>query len=152
MTAIKGFENYLIFEDGKVYNQKYDRFLKPDNNGDRYLTVNLYKNNIGYKRKVHRLVGQAFIPNPENKPTIDHIDRDKTNNNVENLRWATIGENAQNKGYYANNKLNIKNISYDDIRDIYVFTKTINKIRHFKRLKTLDEAIAYKEQYELTLN
>ena len=48
-------------------------------------------------RYVHRLVALAFIDNPDNKPTIDHIDRDKNNNCVENLRWATQSEQEYNK-------------------------------------------------------
>jgi hypothetical protein len=46
---------------------------------------------------IHRLVALAFIPNPENKPTIDHIDRNKLNNRVENLRWATHSEQVLNR-------------------------------------------------------
>ena len=55
---------------------------------------------IGYNYKkylVHRLVAETFIPNPDNKPCIDHIDRDPTNNNVQNLRWATLHENQNNR-------------------------------------------------------
>ena len=61
-------------------------------NSKGYMTVG-----IGYKMlKVHRLVAEAFIPNPNNKPQVDHITRDKTDNRVENLRWATPSENSRN--------------------------------------------------------
>lgn len=58
-----------------------------------YMTVNLSKNNRVIKKKVHRLVAEAFIQNTENKPVVNHIDEDKTNNKVDNLEWATIQEN-----------------------------------------------------------
>lgn len=51
---------------------------------------------------VHRLIAETFIPNPDNKPTVDHIDRDRTNNHITNLRWATMKEQMQNKTYLQN--------------------------------------------------
>lgn len=65
-----------------------------------YHTLNLYKDNIHEGVKVHRLVAKAFIPNPKNKPCVNHIDGCKTNNNVNNLEWCTYSEN--NKHAYAN--------------------------------------------------
>ena len=59
-----------------------------------YLVVKLCKNNIRSNKKIHRLVAQAFIPNPENKPQVNHIDEDKTNNMVSNLEWMTAKENT----------------------------------------------------------
>ena len=147
MATIEGFPNYLIYPDGTVYNQKYDRFLKASLGNHGYLCLNLRKNNKTYLKSIHRLVGQAFIPNPNGKPQIDHIDRDKSNNNVENLRWATDSENQQNTGVKCTNKLGIKYISYYETRQRYKFQKTVNKILHQKHFKTLDEAIAYKENY-----
>lgn len=62
-----------------------------------YMVVNLWFNGKQHMRYAHRLVAQAFIPNPDGKPTIDHIDRNKENNCVENLRWATQSEQERNK-------------------------------------------------------
>jgi len=147
MATIKDFDNYLIYPDGKVYNQKYDRFLKPQLNKDGYYYVYLSKTNKTYVKCIHRLVAGAFIPNPNGKPEVDHIDRNRKNNNIENLRWATHSENQQNTSVRCDNKLGIKNICYCNRYNIYEYKKVINGNLHRKYLKTLEEAIAYKEEY-----
>ncbi len=58
------------------------------------MLLQLYKNNKPTTCKIHRLVANAFIPNPENKPQVNHIDEDKTNNMVSNLEWVTAKENC----------------------------------------------------------
>lgn len=60
-----------------------------------YLIVYLSKESQKTNKKIHRLVAQAFIPNPENKPQVNHIDWDKTNNHVDNLEWCTSSENMR---------------------------------------------------------
>ena len=61
-----------------------------------YVGHKLYKDKQYHSRFLHRLLAEAFIPNPENKPTIDHIDRNPSNNKLSNLRWATHTEQHQN--------------------------------------------------------
>lgn len=73
-----------------------EKFLKLSKRVDGYLNVRLSKNGKCKNFKVHRLVAIAFIPNSKNLPQIDHIDADKTNNNVNNLRWCTCKENINN--------------------------------------------------------
>ena len=73
---IKDFENYSVSNIGNVRNNKTGKILKLKNSHG-YRTVNIY----GKFPRVHRLVGIAFIPNIDNKPYVDHIDNDKTNNN-----------------------------------------------------------------------
>lgn len=86
-------DNYSINEQGQVRNDKTGYIKKPTlNKRNGYLVVDLYKNNQGEKVPIHRLVAEAFIPNSENKLTVDHIDGDRQNNSIENLRWATYGE------------------------------------------------------------
>ena len=99
MKDIPGYEGiYAATEDGHIWSYRANRFLNqsPDTNG--YLHVHVRKDKEKYKKlPVHRLVALAFIENPENKPTVDHIDRNILNNNLSNLRWATMSEQNKNK-------------------------------------------------------
>ena len=141
---IEGYENYLIHPDGKVQNKKTKRYLSPCDNGNGYLYINLYKDGISKIHLIHRLIAQYYIPNPDNKPYVDHINRDTKDNRIENLRWATNSENCQNTGVSKNNKLQIKNISYVKSRDRYEYRKIIRGVKHQKYFKTLTEALCYK--------
>jgi hypothetical protein len=113
------FENYEISNLGNVrsiertvitknnHKRKYkSKQLKTFLNEGGYLITNIKINNIYYNFRIHRLVAETFIPNPENKPTVNHKDCNKQNNNVLNLEWATYGENI--KHAYDNNLNNCK--------------------------------------------
>ncbi len=72
-----------------------ERILTPVNDKDGYLGIRISKDGTAKGFKIHRLVANAFIPNLENKPTVNHIDGNKKNNAVCNLEWATHSENAR---------------------------------------------------------
>lgn len=118
---VKGFEGYYeISSKGRIVSvERFEKrgsnvvhikqhFKKPRINNDGYYTVNLYKNGTYKTLRVHRLMAEAFIPNPENKPCIDHKDTNRTNNTIcfnedgsineekTNIRWVTHHENTQN--------------------------------------------------------
>lgn len=99
---IKGYEGlYQVSNLGRVKSLNFHRtgkeqILKSDCQRRGYFYVTLYNNKRGIKKSIHRLVAEAFIPNPHNKPSVDHINTDRTDNRVENLRWATYLENNTN--------------------------------------------------------
>lgn len=96
LKQIKDFSNYFISDCGSVYSNKRGNFIKLVpyiNKKNKYMYVSLCKKAIVYKKSIHRLVAEAFIPNPKNKFDVNHIDGNKQNNNVENLEWTTRSEN-----------------------------------------------------------
>lgn len=88
---IKGFKSYQISNTGLI--KRANKILSPFNNQG-YLRILLHEGDKHQKKLVHRLVAEAFIPNPDNKPQINHIDLDKKNNHVDNLEWVTNKENV----------------------------------------------------------
>lgn len=115
--AVKGFEGlYEIDGNGNVYSLIQDKSRRKGllksyfTNG--YRKVNLYDLSGKCKKKyVHRLVAEAFIPNPESKPNVNHIDADRSNNRVSNLEWCTQAENIRHcvkMGRYVSNLPNVR--------------------------------------------
>ena len=90
---IKGFNNYEISKLGVVRNYKSGRILKPFADKDGYLKHCLSENNKKKYVFLHRIIAMTFIDNPENRPCINHIDENKSNNDISNLEWCTVKEN-----------------------------------------------------------
>lgn len=110
---IVGYEGlYQISNLGRVKSLNYkhtgkERILKDRKTNKGYLRAVLYKEGKQKQFLVHRLVAEAFVPNPENKPCIDHIDTNPLNNVCTNLRWVTQKENCNNslsKEHYSKTK------------------------------------------------
>tara|TARA_R110002012_G_scaffold826_2_gene3674 strand:+ start:56 stop:487 length:432 start_codon:yes stop_codon:yes gene_type:complete len=132
-------ENYIIYPDATIFNVKRHRFIKQSNHSGGYKVVRIDNKN----HLVHRLVAQIHIPNPDNKPEVDHINRDRKDNRVENLRWVSRSENEQNKGIQMNNTSGHKNISHmKDGR--YRYARRYKGKGYVKNFHNLNDALCYK--------
>ena len=94
---IENYPNYLIYRDGRVYTKKHDKFLKPGTFYTGYYYVNLCRDGKPKPHTIHRLIAMHYIPNPQNKEQVDHKNRNRQDNRIENLRWTTISENISLK-------------------------------------------------------
>lgn len=96
MKDVVGYEGlYSITSCGKVWSWKKQKFLKPKKEHNGYLRVGLTDEAGNYKMwLIHRLVAQAYIPNPENLPQVNHKDEDRTNNCLQNLEWCSAQYNV----------------------------------------------------------
>ena len=138
---IDEYENYEISNKGNVRNTKTNRILKPRKNTEGYYIVDLYKNGIKQTLKIHRLIGFAFIPNPENLPCIDHIDRNRTKNLISNLRWISRSNNQRNKPKKTNASSKYMGVYFDKSNGKYKAQISINsKRKHIGLYETQEEA------------
>ncbi len=101
-TYIEGFDQrYSVSPEGIIFT-KHGRPMKPQVGRNGYCRIELYTKPemLAHKHLVHRLVAQAFIPNPENKPEVNHINHNKEDNRVENLEWVSHAQNQQRMKHF----------------------------------------------------
>ena len=129
--------NYLISDDGRLFNKKTNKFLKGSINSTGYRVYQLTVNGKYYNFLCHRLVAEYFLPNQENYPVVHHIDGNKLNNKVENLKWVSFSDNLQesylmgrrntkNQSYITENELNKYKDKFGDIQ-FYMFSNFLLK-------------------------
>ena len=89
-------QGIFVCEDGRVFSNRSGKLieLKTHTMWKGYVLVTIRSNGVKKKHRVHRLVAQTYLPNPDNLPEVNHIDRDKTNNHVSNLEWITSRDNT----------------------------------------------------------
>ena len=145
---IDGYDNYIVSNFGNVKNSKTNRILKLQNHPKGYKLIDLSKKGKVKNFRVHRLVGKAFLENPDNKEMIDHIDNNPANNNVKNLRWATSKNNLANQGKQKNNTTGFKGVCFHKHINKYIASIRINgKRKHLDYFKSAEEASqAYEEK------
>ena len=130
-AIFRDYDDYIIFSNGKIYNSKEDRFLKPhlDN---KYYRINLKKNDLFKQFMFHRILGICFLKNPYNFDTIDHIDRNSKNNDLSNLRWSSNRLQTINQNIRKDNKLGIKGVCFSKNNNYYIATWSVNNKQNRK--------------------
>ena len=119
--AVKGYDGkYLVSTEGRIYSTKRKRHLNPYISNRGYLHVDLCINGKKESKKLHRLVADAFVPNPEDKPDVNHLDGNKTNCQVHNLEWCTKSENLRHAYQIGLRTPNWKAVSVFDIDGEYL--------------------------------
>lgn len=163
---INGFSNYECSKNGDIRNKQTKWILKPQIKAKGYAYVNLKSNdNKTSSKQVHRLIAKTWIENPENKKTVDHINRIRHDNRVDNLQWATHKEQLNNqKQRSINNNRGIWKIDattntklkyYNTIKEASL--DTINKIDGYKNISSCalgktNTAYSYKWEYNNEVN
>ena len=138
--TIHGYDNYEVSNFCNVKNKLTGKILKPGNRSG-YHCINVCNYGKIKNVLVHRLVAIAFIDNPFNKACVDHINNDKTNNNLSNLRWVTMQENNMNRSINYNNTSTIKGVSWNKRdRRWRAYIRLHGKEIHIGLYNTLEEA------------
>ena len=137
---IEGFETYSVSDHGNVKNNKTGRILKyKHRNG--YTLADLSVCGIVSTKTIHQLVARAFIENPEGKRCVDHIDNDRSNNKLHNIRWATHVENNRNRKICSINTSGAKGVSFVKHTQKWTSHITIDGIHiHLGTFSNLEDA------------
>jgi len=136
---IEGYENYMIGRNSDIYNIKTGRKMKQHLGNSGYYCCNLVGNNGKKVITVHRALAIAYIPNhTQSRTQVDHIDRCRTNNNLNNLRWVTHQENMMNK--------KLKHISRRASGTYIVYYTDATSHKHIKQFKQLQDAESYLQE------
>ncbi len=109
---IEGYTNYMVSDQGFVMNKKTLRILQASTHTCGYHQVCLYEDKVKKAHKIHTLVANNHIDNPNGYKCVDHIDHDKTNNCVTNLRWCSPTQNSMNKSKQANTTSTYKGVGW----------------------------------------
>lgn len=123
MVKIDGFEDYLISKDGKIlsFKRKTPNYLKFSKDKDGYSHIKITKNKKQYHKQLHRLIAKAFIdnPKPDEYNMVDHINGDKQDNRIENLRWCNNSINNRNQKLSDRNTSGHQGVNYDKTNNSY---------------------------------
>ena len=143
---ILGYDEYEVSSLGNV--RRNYQILKPVLSNNKYYCVQLSNDSVRKSKTIHRLVASCFIPNPDNKPCVDHISGNKLDNGQSNLRWVTKSENQLNPN-------TPQKFGASGLRHIYqkgpnswsVSIQRNGTVIYSKRFKTIQEAITARDNF-----
>lgn len=128
---IKDYPDYMVSDQGRVMSTKYKgtRILAPRLGATGYFFAALCSEGVQKSFAVHRLVAEAFLENPDNKPQVNHIDGNRKNNNISNLEWVTASENVKHAYkigiMYRKGEAHPKvKLTERQVKEIYILAKT----------------------------
>lgn len=158
MIPVKDFPLYLVNRKGEIYSVRAKKILKPNYTSKGYASVELWSKGKRTRKLIHRIVAEAFIPNPDGLPQVNHIDENPRNNEVNNLEWCTAKYNMN----YGNGA-KTRHLKIDYSKDIYkinavvngkkackpvlMFTKDGHFISEFKSLKEAEKMTGIDSRY-----
>jgi len=152
IKQIKDFENYTINILGEIKNIKTGNILKQSIDGKGYYKIKLSQNNIKKTLNIHRLLAQHFIPNPENKAIVDHKDNNIKNNSIDNLRWCSRQQNAQNSVKQKNTSSIYKGVFWSIKNKKWITYLHINKKIYLGSFTTEEDAGKAYDKYIIEHN
>jgi hypothetical protein len=150
-TSIPDFPGYFANREGVIRGKRVD-CLKPSYNNKGYAFVNLSLEGVAKSYLVHRLIAQTFLLNPDNYTEIDHIDKDKTNNCVENLRWVSRCQNLQNRDFDKTSKYGMHGLGFDKTRECWNVQIYLQGKKYHRRFKERSDAEEYLVQLKKILS
>ena len=150
---IINYPGYLIYPDGRIWGKKTkgrkEGWMKTRQNDDGYLGLGLTNKDGPKKFSVHRLLAIHYIPNPNNLPEVDHIDRNVLNNDLSNLRWVDRSTQCLNRGIGKNNTSGFKHISQR--KENGSWKVYYHRFKIHKSFKNKIDALCYKYIIELRI-
>lgn len=150
---LEDFTQYQVSTFGNVLNTKTNKLLNPYDNGRGYLFVDLTNNGKRKTIQVHKLVSFAFLENPNEYKEIDHIDQEKTNNRIDNLRWCSRNQNNRNIQKRSNTSSKYKGVCWNKSHNKWHSNITLNKKKHnLGYFETEEEAFECFRQFVLEHN
>ena len=151
-SLINDFPNYEVSTFGNVKNIKTGRILQPGIDTSGYYTVSLYKDKKSHPCNVHRLVAKQLLKTVDGKTCVDHIDNNKLNNHIKNLRYATCSENSYNTKINKCNTSGIKGIYWNKSHKKWHVQITLIKKMHIGFFDNLEDAKRANEEARLRLH